>query len=232
MKKSIPRYIIHARGFTLVEILIAMVLLSMTLLLMFSSLYTANKYWQMGEKTIEKNEEKRLVSQFIRNQIAQAVPILWIEKGQRKLLFQGNSDELRFVSTLPAHRGGGGLSVLILKVVTTDSTKQLGLSYSLLDPDTTPFIDSISDYEEFVVIANDIDTINLSYFGKTKNDEKTRWFEEWDSEAYMPQLVRLRIYPQDHSLNSNNDWPFIDIPIQASFVRGRPEFMIQAVTSL
>jgi hypothetical protein len=86
--------------------------------------------------------------------------------------------------------------------------------------------------EEFVVIANDIDTINLSYFGKTKNDEEAQWLEEWDSELYMPQLVRLRIRPQNHSLNRTNDWPFIDIPIQASFVRGQPEFVIQTRTSL
>jgi len=33
-------------------------------------------------------------------------------------------------------------------------------------------------------------------------------------------------------MNKSKDWSFIDIPIQASFVRGRPEFMIQAITSL
>lgn len=231
MKKSIPGNIIHARGFTLIEILIAMVLLSMTLLLLFSSLYTANKYWQMGERVIEKSEEKRLVIQFIRNQIAKAVPILWVEKGERKLLFQGKSDELRFVSTLPAHRGGGGLHTLTLKVVETDSTKQLGLSYSLLNPDTVPFSNSNNDHE-FVIIADDIDSISLSYFGKTKNDEEAHWSEEWDSEATMPQLARLRIHSQKHSLNRMNDWPHIDIPIQASFVHGQSEFMIKATSPL
>jgi len=231
MKKSIPINIIQLRGFTLVEILIAMVLLSMTLLLLFSSLYTANKYWQMGEKTIEKNEETRLVSQFIRRQITQTVPILWVENGERKLLFQGKQNELSFVSTLPAHRGGGGLHTLTLKVVATDSTNQLGLSYHLLDPDKVPFSDSINDHE-FVVIVDDIDTISLSYFGIIKNDDEARWYKEWDSEATMPQLVRLRIHPKNQSTNRNNDWPLIDIPIQASFVRGLPEFTIQAITPL
>lgn len=229
MKKTIPGNIIHTRGFTLIEILISMVLLSMTLLLLFSSLYTANKYWQLGEKTIEKNEETRLVDHFIRRLIIQAVPILWVENGEKKLLFQGKQDELRFVSTLPAHRGGGGLHTLMLKVVTTDSTKQLALTHSLLDPDIEPFSEIMNE-EEFVVIANDIDTINLSYFGKTKNDEEARWFEEWDNELYMPQLVRLHIHTKNNSMNGTNDWPFIDIPIHAGFVRGQPEFMIQTAS--
>jgi general secretion pathway protein J len=229
MKKNIPENIVHTRGFTLIEILISMVLLSMTLLLLFSSLYTANKYWQLGEKTIEKNEETRLVGHFIRRLIIQAVPILWVENGEKKLLFQGKQDELRFVSTLPAHRGGGGLHTLMLKVVTTDSTKQLGLTHSLLDPDIEPFSEIMNE-DEFVVIANDIDTINLSYFGKTKNDEEARWFEEWDNELYMPQLVRLHIHTKNHSMNGTNDWPFIDIPIRAGFVRGQPEFMIQTAS--
>jgi general secretion pathway protein J len=231
MKKMIPGNIIRTRGFTLIEILISMVLLSMILLLLFSSLYTANKYWQMGEKTVEQNEETRLVNHFIRRLIIQTVPILWVDDGEKKLLFQGKQDELRFVSTLPAHRGGGGLHTLILKVVTTDSTKQLGLTHSLLDPDIEPFSDLINE-EEFITIANDIDTIKLSYFGKLKKDEEAQWFEEWDSEIYIPQLVRLRIHPQNHLLNRINDWPVIDIPIQASFVQGQPEFMIQTRTSL
>jgi len=227
MKKPMPVNIIQLRGFTLIEIMIALVLLSMTLLLLFSSLHTANKYWQMGEKTIERNEETRLLSRFIRKRITQAVPMLWIEKGEKRLLFQGRQNELRFVSTLPAHRGGGGLHILTLKVVVTDSTKQLGLNHRLLDPDAAPFSDPVN-VKEFIVIVDDIDTISLSYFGKTKNDDEARWFDEWESEAYMPQLVRLQV----HFQNENNDWPFIDIPIQSSFVRGQPEFMIQAITSL
>jgi general secretion pathway protein J len=229
MKKMIPGNIIRTRGFTLIEILISMVLLSMTLLLLFSSLYTANKYWQMGEQTIEKNEETRLVGHFIRRLIIQAVPILWVESGEKRLLFQGKQDELRFVSTLPAHRGGGGLHNLMLKVVTTDSKRQLGLTHSLLDPDVEPFSE-INNKEDFIVIANDIDTIKLSYFGKTKDDEDTRWFEEWDSDAYLPQLVRLHIYTKNHSMNGSSDWPFIDIPIHAGFIRGQLEFMIQTAS--
>jgi general secretion pathway protein J len=229
MKKMIPGNIIRTRGFTLIEILISMVLLSMTLLLLFSSLYTANKYWQMGEQTIEKNEETRLVGHFIRRLIIQAVPILWVESGEKRLLFQGKQDELRFVSTLPAHRGGGGLHNLMLKVVTTDSKRQLGLTHSLLDPDVEPFSE-INNKEDFIVIANDIDTIKLSYFGKTKDDEDTRWFEEWDSDAYLPQLVRLHIYTKNRSMNGSSDWPFIDIPIHAGFIRGQLEFMIQTAS--
>ena len=229
MKKMIPGNINHTRGFTLIEILISMVLLSMTLLLLFSSLYTANKYWQMGERTIEKNEETRLVGHFIRRLIIQAVPILWVENGEKRLLFQGKQDELRFVSTLPAHRGGGGLHNLMLKVVTTDSKRQLGLTHSLLDPDIEPFSEIINK-EDFIVIANDIDTIKLSYFGKTQDDEDTRWFEEWDSDAYLPQLVRLHIHTKNHSMNGTKDWPFIDIPIHAGFVRDQPEFMVQTAS--
>ena len=216
--------IIAAQGFTLIEIMVALVLLSMTLLLLFSSLYTATKYWKIGENKIEKNDEVRLVSQFIRKQISQTVPLMWVDKKERKLLFQGESGELFFISTLPSHRGGGGIHSLILKVIQSDDESQLGMSYSLVTPDVIPFETISDDDEQFVTLASDIDSIDLSYYGKEKNDDEPRWFDRWENNDFLPQLVRIKI----NSLDENKNWPVIEIPVKASYVKGKPEFMIQA----
>jgi len=217
----------RSQGFTLVEIMVAMVLLSMILLLLFSSLFTATKYWKMGENIIEKNDEVRLVSYFIRKQITQTVPLLWIENGKRKLLFRGMPDELSFTSTLPSHRGGGGIHSLTLKVIQTTDNNQLGMVYSLLNPDTIPFTDTFDEDEQFVTLASDIDSINFSYYGKEKKNEESRWFELWENNEYLPQLVRIKI----NALDENNNWPVIEIPIKTGHVINRqPEFMIRATS--
>ncbi len=214
----------QSQGFTLIEIMVAMVILSMIMLLLFSSLFTANKYWKIGENRIEKNDEVRLVSSFIRKQISQTVPMLWIDDNKRKLLFEGKHNELFFTSTLPSHRGGGGIHSLTLKVIQIDNKNQLGMTYSLLIPDVIPFSGNADDDEQFVTIANDIDSIHLSYFGKEENDENPGWFDVWKNDNFLPQLVRIQI----SSHGETTVWPVIEIPIKANYVNGRSEFMIQA----
>lgn len=224
MNKIMPIKIRRSQGFTLIEILIALVLLSMILLLLFSSLFTATKYWTIGENKIEKNDEVRLISTFIRKQVTQTIPLLWVDSGKRKLLFQGQRNELFFISTLPSHRGGGGVHSLRLKVMQIDDGSQLGMTYSLLTPDIIPFTANPDSQERFVTIANNIDSINLSYYGKEKNDEEPRWFDVWKNNDLLPQLVRIKII----SLDENVIWPVIEIPIKASHVNGTPEFIVQA----
>lgn len=219
--------IIPSRGFTLIEILVALVLLSMILLLLFSSLFTAIKYWQVGENSIEKNDEIRLASHFIRQQISQSVPILWVDKDEEKLLFQGESDKLFFTSTLPSYRGGGGIHTLTLKVIQTDDESQLGMAYSLLTPDNLPFQEGTDKNAQFVAIVSNIDSIRFSYYGKEKNDEEAKWFDIWKNNDFLPQLVRIKI----NMLDTSRKWPVLDIPVKANYVKGLPEFTIRASAS-
>ena len=214
----------HQNGFTLIEITVALVLLSITMLLLFGSLYTSNKYWQIGESKIERNDETRLVSQFIRKHLSQITPILWVNQDKKKLLFVGKQNELSFTSSLPSHRGGGGIHSLTLKVLDINENKQLGMSYSLLTPDTVPFEQR---NEKFVSVINNIDSIDLSYFGKEKTGENSRWYDTWENNDFLPQLVRIKI----NAKNTNTNWPLIDIPIKAVYLRNQPEFMILAKPS-
>ena len=98
------------------------------------------------------------------------------------------------------------------------------MSYSLLTPDTVPFEQR---NEKFVSVINNIDSIDLSYFGKEKTGENSRWYDTWENNDFLPQLVRIKI----NAKNTNTNWPLIDIPIKAVYLRNQPEFMILAKPS-
>ncbi len=224
MKRRTKNKYTCACGFTLIEVMIALVLLSMLLLLLFGSLFTATKHWQIGEMKINKNNEVRLVNKFIRQKVSQATPILWVNKDGKRLLFKGENNELKFVASLPAHRGGGGLYELTLKVSKSKNGNLLGLNYVLLDPQTEPFSDSSSKNGEFIAIANGINSIKLSYYGNEKINEEPGWLDEWKSDEQLPQLLQIQLTPE----NETYSWPLIEIPIKPVFNRGQTEFMIKA----
>ncbi len=212
---------LNNKGFTLLEVMIAMMILSLILLMLFSGLYTANKHWQIGEIRSEKNDELRLASRFIRKQISQAVPLIWVDKNGRSLLFSGQQNELGFTAQLPAHRGGGGLYYLTLHVINSDSKNQLGLHYSLIQADNTP-LDNITDETDYVDLIDDIDEISFSYFGKEDINQEAQWYDKWPSEKIMPKLIRISL----STTNPEKIWPEIDIPVKNINTANLPEFLI------
>lgn len=210
-------------GFTLVEIMIALTLFSMILLLLFGSLHTVSRTWQSGLEKIEKNDEIRLVSHFIRRQITQTVPLLWINQDGRRLVFHGEQNELTFTSTLPAHRGGGGLYFMTLKINGTGESKQLDLNYHRANPGISPFDPPPFDEQTQVLLLENIEAINFAYYGQDNPDDGPKWHDNWQSEDTLPKLVRLNI----HQSEPERSWPVMTIAIPSTHTQGQPQYILQ-----
>ena len=208
-------------GFTLIEVIIAMTILSLILVLLFSTIFTANKSWRITEQKISQNDELRLVGHFIRRQISQNIPLMWIDQKDQKLIFEGKDNELNFTSTLPAHRGGGGVQLITLKVNQTDELHHLDLYYRHASPDDSPF-DKMDDIETVTLLEN-IKNIEFSYFGQEKIDEDPVWRDEWQNNELLPMLISLKI----HTIDESNNWPEIKIPLHSNFNKGQPQFILR-----
>ncbi len=209
-------------GFTLIEIMVAMFLLSMILLILFSGLYSANKHWQSAQISVENNDEIRLTSRFIRKQISQAVPLFWEDKKERQLLFAGTSTMLSFATQLPAHRGGGGFYYMTMHLVNTNSKPQLGFHYVSLHPDSKPFDNTNAEEQEYVSLIDDVDAISFTYFGNEAPNQEPRWYEEWPESKLLPKLVRIKLATK----RPEKIWPVIDIPFKNTHRESLPEFLI------
>lgn len=207
-------------GFTLVEILIGLTLLSLIMLLLFSSLHTAGKSWSSGEDKITRTDELRLASQFIRQRLSQSVPIIWISKNERRIAFKGTGEEINFVSPLPAHRGGGGLYLLTLKLDSDHDQQHLVLHYRLALPDRQTFNISAQGEHESAVLAENISRIVFSYFGSTEPDEEPQWQDRWDVEDQLPKMVRIKLSPED----SLHEWPEMLVTLPSQTISGQPQF--------
>lgn len=207
-------------GFTLIEVIIAMTLLSLILVLLFSTIFTANKSWQSTERKIEHNDELRLVSRFIQRQITQMTPLLWSDNKKQKLLFSGKNNEISFTTTLPAHRGGGGVQLVTLKMNNTDGINHLDLYYRYAGGDIFPFD---NDNFEQVTLLENIKNIEIAYFGREKEDQEPQWQDEWQNDDFLPLLISIKI----QGTETNQDWPELKIPFHSNFVRGQPQFVLR-----
>lgn len=214
----------NSTGFTLVEVMIAMTILSLILVLLFSTIFTANRSWQITERKIAQNDELRIVSYFIQRQISQNIPLMWMDQDGQRLVFEGKHDELTFTSTLPAHRGGGGIHLITLKVNQTDDVHHLDLFYRHIDSDVSPF-EKNPDVEEVTLLEN-INSIELAYFGQDKIDETPTWRDAWQNDEILPILISIKIY----AVNNSQNWPEMKIPLRSNYIKGQTQFILRKTT--
>jgi len=210
-------------GFTLIEIQIALLLLVMIMGLLFGALHMASRSWKTGQALNEKIEEKRLVAEFLRKQINQIIPILWVDGNGSDLIFRGEPGAMLFVGKLPANRLSGLPSLLQLNT-TDEETIEFG--YAPLTPDKTPF-DTRNDRMLSTVLANNIKSIKFQYFGRlNKGSKPSEWYESWASRKLLPRLIKCQITSTDDDV-----WPEMTFPIHIDNTSGFRQFFLQESVS-
>lgn len=209
---------VHTGGFTLLEVLVAMTLFSVTLIAIFSGLFTTTRSWQASEKQIEINEDKRLVITFIKRQLAQLVPLSKNDEKGTHLLFKGGSDFIEYVAPLPAHRGGAGLFLSGLRV-----EDDLSFHYQ---PVTNEIELQQTDEDKIQtqVLIEGIESIEFAYFGKANKNDLADWYDEWDKRQELPELIRIRLLLD----NGERYCPDIIVPVRSSIVKGQNQFLVRS----
>jgi len=121
-------------GFTLVELLLALTLLSMLLALAYGGLRAATRATDRGQDILEDSSRIRMAHQFIRKQLNQISPLAFEESedGAERTVFIGEGNRIRFVAPMPGYLGFGGPQVQELAIVRGQSGLEIELSHALL----------------------------------------------------------------------------------------------------
>jgi general secretion pathway protein J len=192
-------------GFTLIEVLIAMTLLGIMVVLLFSSMKICADSWQKGEDKITEVNDVAVVYQFFQHHLGTAIP-LWndfSEKDNKVFAFQGKNQELQFVSAFPASAKKSGLQLFSLKLINDDGDGQV------IQVSIKPFYPAAEGEEwrqEEVTLLRHVRNFSLSYFGFERADSETQpegfWQDEWLDRTSQPSLVKVKIERDDDSF-----WP-------------------------
>ena len=217
------RYAMRAhRGFTLIEVLIAMTLLSIMVVLLFSSLRICAKSWEQGENKITEVNEVAVVYYFFHRHLSSAIP-LWndftakdgsqseagatTEKADKIFSFQGKNQSLEFASVFPASAARSGVQLFSIQLQEEDDDQVIKVTL-------TPFF-PVSEGEEWhkeeVVLIKHVSNFSLAYFGATGNTGESSWQDEWLDKDVQPRLVKI-------SINTTNGvfWPEMIIELKVS----------------
>src|SRR6266536_3507988 len=96
-------------GFTLLELIIALMLLALMSAVMFGSLSMAGRTWDGGEAKVAEVSAMRQAQEFLREQLAAEYPLRMRKVAELPLLFAGERDEMRYAAALPPRVVDGGV---------------------------------------------------------------------------------------------------------------------------
>ena len=186
-----------ARGFTLLELVIALTLLAVMSSILYGALGYAGRSWEGGEAKIEATAGMRLSHGFLRAQLESQHPMRMRKMPEFPLLFGGTQDELRFAASLPSRISGGGVWYYRLRVQNQDDHSRLVLERSLPDVDAA----TLPQFEksERSILAEDVKEIRVGYFGYDTAAARTTtptWRERWDDPNRLPLMIRIDVVPK------------------------------------
>jgi len=204
-------------GFTLLELIIALSLVSIMAVLLFSGLRLGARSWDSVDARAERNAEVRAVLGFLRFAFEHMQPVIWQGPKGQEVLFAGTSDAVELVTPFSSYLGLGGLYVVRLELVPSGDGSVLRLTYwshhpEILDgasglPAWAPLRDSpnsrIRDFPEeggasgqFFgqrVLLEGVDVMTISYFGALAGERDPSWHDEWLDPTVPPAAVRLHL---------------------------------------
>ena len=179
-------------GFTLIEVIVAMVVLAMIMTTAFGALRLGDRSWEAGMQRAGESEQLRTTVTLLRRQLNQILPMVWSVDNERRIAFNGDRTRVQFIAPAPQHHGATGLFEFTLSAEPHEDDTRLGLNYTLFNPDHTSLGPPASGRR--VLLAERLKSVELDYFGVTKGEEAPAWHAHWDSGAQTyPKLIRLRV---------------------------------------
>ena len=171
-------------GMTLLEVLLAVSVLAVLAVLVAATLRVGIRAWEVGQRQADAQQEVRAVVELVTEALAGAYPYRGSTSGglERAVLFDGTTDEVRFVTTAPPVGLDAPAAPFHAVVLGRDGEDRLRVSERMV-PAEAPFADGTA-----TTLSRSVSAFHLRY-----RDAGGAWLDDWDgkSAAGLPTAVRV-----------------------------------------
>ena len=184
----------RSSGFTLLEVMLATLLLALLLAGTWGAIRTTVHAMHSGETAIDRTNRLRVAEEFMRHQISRILPLAFgtDDATGTNFVFEGSADSMRFVAPMPGYLSKGGPYVQTLRLVGSHrGGKELVFTDFMLNgfdlENQKP-----SDTEP-AVLLDQIQDGKFEYRTLDDQGELTDWSDQWDDPSVTPVMVRIAI---------------------------------------
>lgn len=217
VSKRFHKIFIDVRGFTLLEILVSMLILSMVSILVLQGLRIGYKVWEKGESKVAHNHRVRIALDTISKQLSSVYPFfVKDEEGNLSLMFKVEPKMVKFITSRPIGLSNrGGLFYVIYTLINDSYSEKMSLvAYQKPIYMIKDFEDIDINNEEAIKLIIDIVDIEWSHSswgeGKLEMPEE---IDEKEKEKSLPKEVMLTL---KHREGENTYLTQVTIPLMVA----------------
>ncbi|MCU7919545.1 MAG: prepilin-type N-terminal cleavage/methylation domain-containing protein [Candidatus Thiodiazotropha sp. (ex Epidulcina cf. delphinae)] len=190
----------RAGGFTLLEVMVAMLLLAVIVTASASMLFLNIKGWEGLTESSDRVLEEHLILARVTTLVQQLTPLVWRDRQRRVLAFAGRANQLHFIAPAPQqHTAGGLFEYLLTEERDAEHGMSLVLYYAPAHPDDETL--SLPRRGHRRVMMSGLDGAGFSFYGRKRERAEREWTDSWEAESdRYPDLIRLtRFYGGDRT---------------------------------
>lgn len=200
MRECIPAFApSRVRGFTLVELLVTMALLSLLMLGMASALRTMAQTEERVDARLADADEFRVATGFLRvilGRISAQKNTLSLRAGSSPYLFEGLPNAMSWIGIMPARYGAGGRNFFHLSMESVQGEAALVVRF-VPWKDSATFPDWAQTQSQ--VLVRGVTAFAFAY--EDAHQEPPVWVSSWGRIDSVPERVRLELQ------TASGQWP-------------------------
>ena len=188
------------RGFTLVEVLLAITLLAMVMAVAYGGLRSVTRSTDRVEELNQKATHVRATQRLLHQQLARMLPLVYSEEDGERIIFAGEREFIRYVAPMPGYLGKGGPQVQELAIEGGRDGERLVFRHAPL----VGYAPEIMREREPVVLIENVVEGGFSFVGFDDRGKLTDWMDTWEQPDQMPIMVSLQL---DLPASAELFWP-------------------------
>lgn len=191
----------HARGYTLIELVVALAVLALSSLLMAQGVRFGLRAWGSVDRRLSRAEAVAETQQLLRGRLSQTYPYMQ-QAGAKPYALIGQATELSFSAP-----GPHGLAGEMLRYrVYLDRLGNAGALKITWQADSGPG-EAMTSSQTDETLLQGVKSATFEYFSRGDQGQGS-WMPSWRDRAELPLLVRLNL---QFEAGAAGDWPALVI---------------------
>ncbi|MBV8070720.1 MAG: prepilin-type N-terminal cleavage/methylation domain-containing protein [Acidobacteriaceae bacterium] len=189
--------VVDQAGFTLVELLVALALLSVITTAILGGIDLTHRVWKTSPER-EHRTEIETAAETLRTLLTQMLPAVAPgDDGMARLVFQGSPHELVAVNLSDGRSQVGGMALTRISFAKgkadgdTTATGQIRISSTVFRAGTA-FAPAPADAATSALFHNVV-SFDITYFGVVTPGKPPVWQNQWLGQDHLPELVSARV---------------------------------------
>ena len=179
------------QGFTLVELLVAVTLVSLLTVLLFGGLRFGTRSADAVGRRIDASSDVALLYDFMQTQLANAQPTPVIDDPESDAVdFDGEPASVSFVGLPPSEVDLGGYQRLTVSVEEKGAGKRLVADWRQMPRGP---LSANAGARRPSVLMDHVTSVRFAYYGQYGANRPLSWGDRWHDRRTLPQLVRVSI---------------------------------------